>query len=58
MIKEHDRAVLTKAIPDQGLTAGDVGIVVRVQRYEKKIKVQFLKRARMRRSESSGMSTT
>jgi len=42
MIKEHDRVVLTKAIPDQGLTAGDVGTVVHVHKNGEAFEVGFL----------------
>jgi hypothetical protein len=42
MIKEHDRVVLTKAIPDQGLTAGDVGTVVQVHKNGEAFEVEFL----------------
>jgi hypothetical protein len=30
MIKEHDRAVLIVDLPDYGLRAGDVGVVVHI----------------------------
>lgn len=30
MIQEHERAILTRDIPEQGLKAGDVGTVVHV----------------------------
>lgn len=30
MIKEHDRVVLTVAVPAEGLEAGDVGTVVHI----------------------------
>lgn len=42
MIKEHDRVVLTKTIPDQGLTAGDVGTVVHVHKNGEAFEVEFL----------------
>jgi hypothetical protein len=42
MIKEHDRVVLTKAIPDQGRTAGDVGTVVHVHKNGEAFEVEFL----------------
>jgi len=32
MIKEHERVVLTTAVPAEGLEAGDVGTVVHVYR--------------------------
>jgi hypothetical protein len=30
MIAEHERAVLTRDIPEEGLVAGDVGVVVHI----------------------------
>ena len=42
MIKEHDRVVLTKAISDRGLTAGDVGTVVHVYKNGEAFEVEFL----------------
>lgn len=42
MIKEHDRVVLTKAIPEQELTAGDVGTVVHVHKNCEAFEVEFL----------------
>jgi hypothetical protein len=42
MIKEHDRMVLKKSIPDQGLKAGDVGTVVHVHRKGEAFEVEFL----------------
>jgi hypothetical protein len=41
MIKEHDRIVLTKAIPDEGLEVGDVGTVVHVYGDGKAFEVEF-----------------
>lgn len=32
MIREHERAVLTRDLPERGLKAGDVGTVVHVYR--------------------------
>ena len=32
MIAEHDYAVLTRDLPDLGLAAGDVGVVIHVHR--------------------------
>ena len=32
MIKEHDRVVLRKSIPGQGLKTGDVGTVIHVKK--------------------------
>jgi hypothetical protein len=42
MIKEHDRVVLRKAIPEQGLKAGDVGTVIHVHRKGEAFEVEFL----------------
>ena len=42
MIKEHEWVVLTKAIPDQRLTAGDVGTVVHVHKNGEGFEVEFL----------------
>jgi hypothetical protein len=42
MIKEHDRVVLRKAIPDQGLKVGDVGTVVHVHKKGEAFEVEFL----------------
>ena len=42
MIKEHDRVVLRKAIPEQGLTTGDVGTVVYVYKKGEAFEVEFL----------------
>jgi Domain of unknown function (DUF4926) len=43
MIKEHDRVVLRKSIPGQGLKTGDVGTVI-IHVYEKGevFEVEFL----------------
>jgi len=41
MIKEHDRIVLTKAIPAERLEAGDVGTVVHVYRDGLAYEVEF-----------------
>lgn len=41
MIKEHDRVVLTAAVPEEGLEAGDVGTVVHVYRDGKGYEVEF-----------------
>ena len=38
MIKEHDRVVLRKPIPEQGLKMGDVGTVIHVHRRQKPLK--------------------
>ena len=42
MIKEHDRVVLKKAIPHQGLKVGDVGTVVHVYKNGEAFEVEFL----------------
>jgi ATP-dependent exoDNAse (exonuclease V) alpha subunit len=42
MIKEHDRVVLLKDIPEQGLKAGDVGTVVHVYRHGEAFEVEFM----------------
>ena len=42
MIKEHDRVVLRKAIPEQGLKTGDVGTVVHVYKKEEAFEVEFV----------------
>jgi hypothetical protein len=42
MIKEHDRVVLRKAIPAQGLKVGDVGTVVHVHKKGEAFEVEFL----------------
>jgi hypothetical protein len=40
-IKEHDRVVLTKPIPSEGLEAGDVGTVVHLYRDGRAYEVEF-----------------
>lgn len=42
MIKEHDRVVLRKALPEQGLKTGDVGTVVHVHKKGEAFEVEFL----------------
>ncbi len=42
MIKEHDRVVLTTAVPGEGLTAGDVGTVVHVYGDGRAYEVEFI----------------
>lgn len=42
MIKEHDRIVLLKNIPDEGLQAGDVGTVVHIYRQGEAFEVEFM----------------
>jgi hypothetical protein len=41
MIKEHDRIVLTTAIPAEGLEAGDVGTIVHIYRDGLAYEVEF-----------------
>jgi len=42
MIKEHDRIVLLKDVPEEGLRAGDVGTVVHVYRQGEAFEVEFM----------------
>ena len=42
MIKEHDRVVLTKSVPSEGLEEGDVGTVVHVYKDSEAFEVEFL----------------
>ncbi|OGQ92699.1 MAG: DUF4926 domain-containing protein, partial [Deltaproteobacteria bacterium RIFOXYA2_FULL_55_11] len=42
MIKEHDRVVLRKEIPEQGLKTGDVGTVVHVYKKGEAFEVEFV----------------
>ena len=42
LVKEHERVVLTIAVPDVGLTAGDVGTVVHVCADKRAYEVEFL----------------
>jgi hypothetical protein len=42
MIKEHDRVVLKKSVPGEGLKAGDVGTVVHVYDHGRAFEVEFL----------------
>ena len=42
MIKEHDRVVLLKDVPEEGLKAGDVGTVVHVYRQGEAFEVEFM----------------
>lgn len=42
MIKEHDRIVLLKDLPEDGLQAGDVGTVVHIHRQGKAFEVEFM----------------
>ena len=41
MIKEHERVVLTTAVPGEGLEAGDVGTVVHVYADHRAYEVEF-----------------
>lgn len=41
MIKEHERVVLTVAVPAEGLEAGDVGTVVHIYRDGLAYEVEF-----------------
>ena len=42
MINEHERAVLTVAVPEEGLEPGDVGTVVHVYRDGEAYEVEFV----------------
>jgi len=42
MIKEHDRVVLLKDVPEEGLKAGDVGTIVHVYRNGEAFEVEFM----------------
>lgn len=42
MIKEHERVVLTVAVPDERLEPGDVGTVVHVYRDGRAYEVEFV----------------
>jgi len=42
MIKEHDRVVLKKSIPEQDLRAGDVSTVIHVHKKAEAFEVEFL----------------
>jgi hypothetical protein len=42
MMKEHERVVLTTAVPAEGLEAGDVGTVVHIYRDRQAYEVEFL----------------
>lgn len=42
MIKEHDIVVLTEDIPEEGLTAGDVGTVVHIYNSGEGYEVEFM----------------
>ena len=42
MIKEHDRIVLQKDLPEEGLRWGDVGTVVHIHRQGEAFEVEFM----------------
>lgn len=42
MIKEHDRIVLLKDLPEDGLQAGDVGTVIHIHRQGEAFEVEFM----------------
>jgi len=42
MINEHERVVLTKSVPSEGLEEGDVGTVVHVYKNGGAYEVEFL----------------
>ena len=42
MIKEHDRVVLKKSVPEEGLKTGDVGTVIHVYNRGEAFEVEFL----------------
>ena len=42
MINEHDTVVLTQDVPDEGLTAGDVGTVVHIHNNGEGYEVEFM----------------
>ena len=42
MIKEHNRIVLLKDLPEDGLQAGDVGTVVHIYRQGEAFEVEFM----------------
>ena len=42
MINEHDTVVLTEDLPEEGLTAGDVGTVVHVHNNGEGYEVEFM----------------
>ncbi len=41
MIREHERAILTADLPEFGLQAGDVGVVVHIYRDGQAYEVEF-----------------
>jgi len=42
LIKEHERVVLKVDVPDEKLTAGDVGVVVHIHNAGKAYEVEFV----------------
>lgn len=42
MFKEHDRIVLTKDVPQEGLKSGDVGAIVHIHPQGEAFEVEFL----------------
>lgn len=42
MVREHEQVVLTVSLPDLGLEAGDVGVVVHVHARGDAFEVEFL----------------
>jgi len=42
MINEHERVVLTRPVPAEGLEAGDVGTVVHVYRDGRAYEIEFV----------------
>lgn len=42
MIQEHDIVVLTEDVPEEGLTAGDVGTVVHIHNQGEGYEVEFV----------------
>ena len=42
MINEHDTVVLTQDLPDEGLSAGDIGTVVHVHQNSAGYEVEFM----------------
>ena len=42
MIKEHNRIVLLKDLPEDGLQAGDVGTVIHIHRQGEAFEIEFM----------------
>ena len=42
MIKEHDRIVLLKDLPEDGLQSGDVGTVIHIHRQGEAFEIEFM----------------